>query len=99
MNIFNPEFFARMTVIGRYRSGFTVDCHCDTVRILPCFNSDRCASVFQIDDRGDFDSRCAVLEQLEMLFRNRNQSDLTVKAAIECEVRLLGINRVVILVA
>ena len=93
MNVFDHE--GRFPLHG---FGLAVYGDVNLFPVVPGLHGDGGALLFQIHHRGHLDARGAVLEQLEVLRRHGDQVHGPVEAAVEGEVRLLGIYGFIILV-
>ena len=58
----------------------------------PRLGHDGGGAFFQIDHRCDLQPRSAVIPQRKMGLRHQNQADIPIQAAVESEIRLLGID-------
>ena len=66
--------------------------------VVPGLHRDGGGLFLQIDHRRDLDAGCSVLEKLKMLRRDSDQLHIPVQSAVEGEVRLLRVDRGVVLV-
>ena len=70
--------------------------HMNAVCILPCLYRYHSQLLFQIHNRSHLDAGSAVLAQFKMVFGYQNQIHAAIQTAVKSEVRLLGINPIVI---
>ena len=97
MDILNGEFCLGVTGHAGNGLGLPSCFHCNRFRFcLPGFHGDHGVLCFQIHHRGDLDARGSAVTQFKMGSGYHDQIHPPVQSAVEGEVRLLGIDPVIV---